>query len=548
MSCRSLLMQCQVVLLSLLNAYDTSSDMDDLHSTTAEQWDQYSHFLNASLANYEQLLCSWDGSRGYAVNKQQFIDDAYDELLTCITTAAKLCIRTKHISYTAQNWWSDKSTTSIPQLYSAMRSAAIALNDDPHDVQLKQHERQCKSAFRHAVAAAKYESWKSFCSKVEDVEHSKLLWSVWHQSLGSAKSPLNSIPNAHDQLPASPTESLTNMCVAFASISTLPSPTSPEAIANDHYVNTYVNVMRDAYGQGYVPAHDVLDTPFSSYEIQQSARSIRCNTATGPDGIHARFIKHGGSQLHKAMSVLFQYSWQYGVVPTQWRMANVCTIYKGEGERASAASYRPISITSVVIRFFERLILRRIWRVVEPQIPAGTNAANIPAELRSRISASQAGFRNGFCTLDHLLSCRFTLDRVYEQGGELPVAFIDIAKAYDKTWKAGVLLKCHRMGIYGRCWRWLDALLHGRRMRVGSHQHHSDWHDVPEGLPQGSVLVPLLFLIFINDVIGGRTDVHEQLFADDMMAHPLAHDGSDASCHVLQSILDGYTRWADLWK
>jgi hypothetical protein len=67
---------------------ENTREVCDLHSTIAEQWDQYSHFLNASLANYEQLLCSRDGSDGYAVTKQQFIDDAYDELLTCITTAA----------------------------------------------------------------------------------------------------------------------------------------------------------------------------------------------------------------------------------------------------------------------------------------------------------------------------------------------------------------------------------------------------------------------------------------------------------------------------
>jgi hypothetical protein len=233
----------------------------DLHSATDEQWEQYDNYLNASLGNYEHLLRGWDTRHEYVVNRQHFIDDAYDQLLSCITTAAKLCIGTKHISYTAQNWWSDKSATSIPQLYREMRSAATALNDDRHDPELKQQLRVAKATFRHAVAAAKYESWKSFCSKVEDEQHSKLLWSVWHQSLGSAKSPLNSIPNADDQLPASPTESLNNMCAAFASISTLDAPTSPGAIVNDFYVNSYVNVMRDAYARGYVSHHDTLDTP-----------------------------------------------------------------------------------------------------------------------------------------------------------------------------------------------------------------------------------------------------------------------------------------------
>jgi hypothetical protein len=182
-----------------LSVEKCTREVYDLHSATDEQWEQYDNYLNASLGNYEQLLRGWDTRHEYVVNRQHFIDDAYDQLLSCITTAAKLCIGTKHISYTAQNWWSDKSATSIPQLYREMRSAAIALNDDRHDPELTQQLRVAKATFRHAVAAAKYESWKSFCSKVQDEQHSKLLWNVWHQSLGSAKSPLNSIPNADDQ-------------------------------------------------------------------------------------------------------------------------------------------------------------------------------------------------------------------------------------------------------------------------------------------------------------------------------------------------------------
>jgi len=193
-----------------------------------------------------------------------------------------LCIGTKHISYTANNWWSDKSTTSIPQLYREMRSAATALNDDRHDPQHKQQLRVAKAAFRHAAAAAKLESWKSFCSKVEDPTHSKLLWSVWHQSLGSAKSPLNSIPDVNDKLPSSPVESLNNMCAAFASISTLDPPATPDAIGNHVYVDGYVSGLRHAYAKGYIPPDDVLDSPFTAYEVSQLAKKLRCNTATGP--------------------------------------------------------------------------------------------------------------------------------------------------------------------------------------------------------------------------------------------------------------------------
>src|ERR1700676_2025799 len=86
-------------------------------------------------------------------------------------------------------------------------------------------------------------------------------------------------------------------------------------------------------------------------------------------------------------------------------------------------------------------------------------------------------------------------------------------------------------------------------MRAVSSQYHSDWYDVEEGLQQGSVLAPALFLILINDSIGKRINVHEQLFADDMMAHPLLSFRHDRSTYSsLQDVLNGYTCWADIWR
>jgi ribonuclease P/MRP protein subunit RPP40 len=226
----------------------------------------------------------------------------------------------------------------------------------------------------------------------------------------------------------------------------------------------------------------------------------------------------------------------------------VTALYKGKGSRSNASSYRPISVTSCMIRFLERRVMERLWKVLEPRLDSGLVAANLPIHLQSRISTSQAGFRQGFCTMDHLLALTTTLHDVARKGHELPVAFLDITKAYDKTWRDGLLVKCHRMGIKGSAWRWLDAFLSHRRMRVCKAGLRSGWKTVEEGLPQGSVLAPLLFLIYVNDVVsqpaGG--DCHEQLFADDMMLHP--RNTTKAGWRQLQRSLDAYTQWADRWR
>ncbi|MFN9109229.1 MAG: RNA-directed DNA polymerase [Bacteroidota bacterium] len=243
-------------------------------------------------------------------------------------------------------------------------------------------------------------------------------------------------------------------------------------------------------------------------------------------------MKQGTCSLTAALSLLFNLSWETGETPSQWKLANVVALYKGKGDRADPSHYRPISLTSVVARLFERVILRRLTAHLE--------AGNV-------LSHRQAGFRRSFSTVDQLFHLRVAIQKTYSKHSFLPIAFLDIVKAYDRTWRDGLLLKLHRAGVCGASLRWIHGFLTDRSFRVVQQSSASSWQPLCEGLPQSSVLSPILFLIFINDIDTCLTEHCEMgLFADDLVVRPTVP--GRRVWKPLQSTLKNVSEWAKRWR
>ena len=277
------------------------------------------------------------------------------------------------------------------------------------------------------------------------------------------------------------------------------------------------------------PKHTLGDVRISSQDVEDVLRLLDTSKASGPYLIHPRLLKEGAFVLSPHLSKLFNKSIELCQFPSDWKLANIIPVYK-KGNRTNATNYRPISLLSCLGKAFEKCIFKHLYNYLKSM---------------DIISKAQSGFTPGNSAVFQLVDLYDTFCRALDDGKEVRVVFCDISKAFDRVWHRGLLFKLKQAGISNPLLKWFESYLSDRFQRVVLEGGVSDFNKVLAGVPQGSILGPLMFLIYINDIV---KDIGSciRLFADDTSLY-LIVDDPIPSANLMNTDVEKIHIWSQSW-
>ena len=251
------------------------------------------------------------------------------------------------------------------------------------------------------------------------------------------------------------------------------------------------------------------------------------NSAPGPDKIPPSFLKNTKHVVSSYLSKLMNDSFQTSEIPSQLIESIIAPIFKG-GDRTTAKNYRPVALTSHITKIMERIIKDVIVQHLEDNCV---------------INENQHGFQTGRSTISELLKHYDNIIDAMDSGGDLDVIMLDFSKAFDKVHYSLLLNKLKDVGISGNLGVWIGKFLLDRKQQVKVNGSLSELISVLSGVPQGSILGPLLFIIFINDIYDRSKHSKISSYADDTKMSKKVR--SEADKQLLQQDLDNIYDWTN---
>ena len=310
--------------------------------------------------------------------------------------------------------------------------------------------------------------------------------------------------------------------------------TEKAQLFNDYFILQCTTIDTGSEIPQDIPGTSTLIDNFviSEEKILNIIRSLNPNKAHGWDEISIRMIKLSDASLVTPLKIIFANCLKCGVFPEIWKCANVVPVHK-KNEKNVTSNYRPISLLPIFGKMLEKLVYDSLYSHL------------VSHDL---LNPNQSGFRPGDSTVNQLISITHTIFKAFDCNPPLDVrsVYLDISKAFDRVWHDGLIYKLKRCGVSGQLLSLIQSFLKDRKQRTVLNGQCSTWGDILAGVPQGSILGPLFFLVYINDLtVDLKCNV--KLFADDTSLFTVVQE-PNAAAEDMNHDLELISQWARDWK
>ena len=445
-------------------------------------------------------------------------EEAYNSFLETYTLAVEECV--------------PKSITMVDNKYIKpiwMKADTLRLikkKHNSHTRYLNTKQEADKAAYKvirnkvtHQVEQDRADFERKVANEVK--ENSKVFW----RYVNSSRKTRSSIPDlkCHDGTFASTDQQKANaLNHQFASVFTIE---NQEDYPNEEEINLQ---------------HLLEDLEVTENQVKENLVKLRSDKAPGPDKVHPHILKTFANILCKPLSIIYNLSLTQQSLPSIWKTGNITAIFK-KGDKSQPQNYCPVQLTCILCKIIETLI---------------SEAILLHLIMNNLEDLHQHGFTHGKSTVTNLIQALNVWSEALSHGVPVDVIYLDYEKAFDKVPHQRLLRELYRQGIRGSVLGWITDFLHQRKQRVRVNDEFSEYSTVLSGVPQGSVLGPPLFLLYVSK-ISSILKNFTSLFADDTKLHTFLlepHDDSTLyedqphTTNSLQHDLNRVTTWSEIYQ
>ena len=373
---------------------------------------------------------------------------------------------------------------------------------------------------RRYFRQAKRNSWIYYINGINSKTPSRVVWKKVRKLAGKFVPSKNPSLKMGDDLITNLSEMANSLGRHFSSVSSA----SNYSAEFQRIRNTQVDLNLSGGNSEHYNAR------FSLKELNEALLSTS-DTSPGEDTILNVMLRKLPDEAKRYLLKIINKIWETGILPQSWKIAIVIPIKKPNKDPYQTTSYRPIALTSCVCKVMEKMINSRlVWHL----------------ETKKLLSPFQFGFRKNRSTLDPLLRLSNQIQQGFVQNCQTIGVFFDMEKAYDTTWRNGILKQLQKMGIKGNLIRFIHSFLSNRFIKVRVGNVLSNAFKQEEGVPQGSVLSVTLFAVAINGILDEVPNpVRASLFVDDLAIYCTAYDAISA-CRYVQKAINAVSKWAKM--